>query len=79
MRRWFSTCIVCVCVHTDTEGEQRKARVRTILKICGKNRIINEHPVSYNIVKGGPDRQRLHAGRRGDRRQEDGQDHGHPW
>ena len=30
-----------VCTHTDTEGKQRKARVRNILK----NTIFNEHPV----------------------------------
>ena len=35
----------CVCTHTDTEGEQRKARVRNILKSAEKNTIINEHPV----------------------------------
>ena len=32
------------CTHTDTEGKQRKARVRNILKIS-KNTIFNEHPV----------------------------------
>ena len=35
----------CVCSHTDTEGEQRKARVRNILRSLKKNTIINEHPV----------------------------------
>ena len=34
-----------VCTHTDTEGKQRKARVRNIFKIFGKNTIFNEHPV----------------------------------
>ena len=34
-----------VCTHTDTEGKQRKARVRNILKFLRKNTIFNEHPV----------------------------------
>ena len=34
-----------VCTHTDPEGKQRKARVRNIFKIFGKNTIFNEHPV----------------------------------
>ena len=34
-----------VCTHTDTEGKQRKARVRNICKKSGKNTIFNEHPV----------------------------------
>ena len=34
-----------VCTHTDTEGKQRKARVRNILKSSEKNTIFNEHPV----------------------------------
>ena len=34
-----------VCTHTDTEGNQRKARVRNILKSSWKNTIFNEHPV----------------------------------
>ena len=34
-----------VCTHTDTEGTQRKARVRNILKSSGKNTIFDEHPV----------------------------------
>ena len=36
-----------VCTHTDTEGKQRKARVRKIFKIFRKNTIFNEHPVCY--------------------------------
>ena len=35
----------CVCTHTDTEGEQRKARVRNILKSSEKKTIFNEDPV----------------------------------
>ena len=34
-----------VCTHTDTEGEQRKTRVRNILKSLEKNTILNENPV----------------------------------
>ena len=34
-----------VCTHTETEGKQRKARVRNILKYSKKNTIFNEHPV----------------------------------
>ena len=38
-----------VCTHTDTEGKQRKARVRNILKSSEKNTIFNEHHVcKYN-------------------------------
>ena len=42
-----------VCTHTDTEGKQRKARVRDILKYPGKNTIFNEHPVdsSHSTVE----------------------------
>ena len=36
----------CVCTHTDTEGKQRKARARNILKSLDKNTLFNEHPVS---------------------------------
>ena len=36
-----------VCKHTDTEGKQRKARVRNILISSEKNTIFNEHPVVY--------------------------------
>ena len=35
-----------MCTHTDTEGKQRMARVRNILKSSEKNTIFNEHPVS---------------------------------
>ena len=39
-------CSIClICVHTDTEGKQRKARVRNILKSSKKTTIFNEHPV----------------------------------
>ena len=40
-----------LCSHTDTEGKQRKARVRNILKSLKKS-IFNEHPVNvlYLIV-----------------------------
>ena len=41
----------CICTHTDIEGEQRKARVRNILKSSGKNTIFNEHPVVICIHK----------------------------
>ena len=34
-----------VCTHTDTEGKQRKARVRNILKSLDKNTIFHEDPV----------------------------------
>ena len=35
-----------MCAHTDTEGKQRKARVRNIFKIFGqKNTISKEYPV----------------------------------
>ena len=40
----------CVCTHTDTEGKQRKASVRNILKSSGKNTIFNEHPVHMPIM-----------------------------
>ena len=33
------------CTQTDTEGKQRKVRVRKYFKIFGKNIIFNEHPV----------------------------------
>ena len=37
-----------VCTHTDTEGKQRKARVRNILKSSEKTQyIFNEHPVAH--------------------------------
>ena len=39
--------VPCVCTHTNTEGEQRKASVRNILKSSGKNTIFNEHPVAW--------------------------------
>ena len=35
----------CVCTHTDTEGEQRKARVWNISKSSEKKTIFNKHPV----------------------------------
>ena len=38
-----------VCTHTDTEGKQRKERVRNILKSSKKNTIFNEHPVDKNV------------------------------
>ena len=34
-----------VCAHTDTEGKQRKARVRNIFKHPEKNTIFYKHPV----------------------------------
>ena len=34
-----------MCTHADTEGKQRKARVRNILKSSEKNTIFNEHPL----------------------------------
>ena len=34
-----------VCTHTDTEGKQRKARVRNNFKVFRKNTIFNEYPV----------------------------------
>ena len=38
-----------VCTHNDTEGKQRKAWVRNILKSSKKNTIFNEHHVcKYN-------------------------------
>ena len=40
-----------VCTHTDTEGKQRKARVRNILKSSKKNTIFNEHPVPHDGFK----------------------------
>ena len=43
-----------VCTHTDTEGKQREARVRNILK-SSKNTIFNEHLVYiFNSVKEPP-------------------------
>ena len=36
------------CTHTDTEGKQRAARVRNILKSLEKNTIFNEHPVNLS-------------------------------
>ena len=38
-----------VSTHTDTEGKQRKARVRNILKSSEKNTIFNEHPVPRHL------------------------------
>ena len=38
-----------VCTHADTEGKQRKARVRNILKSSEKNTIFNEHPVDKEV------------------------------
>ena len=38
-----------VCTHTDTEGKQRKARIRNILKFLEKNTIFNEHSVVYAL------------------------------
>jgi len=38
-----------VCTHTDTEGKQRKARVRNISKSSEKNTILNEHPVDDDV------------------------------
>ena len=38
-----------VCTYMDTEGKQRKARVRNILKSLEKNTIFNEHPVDLHI------------------------------
>ena len=40
-----------VCTHTDTEGKQRKARVRNILEKSEKNTIFNEHPVLGSLSK----------------------------
>ena len=40
-----------VCTHTDTEGKQRKARVRKILKSPEKNTIFNEHPVDAALFR----------------------------
>ena len=37
-----------VCTHSDTEGKQRKARVRNILKSSKKNTILNEQPVALH-------------------------------
>ena len=34
-----------VCTNNDTEGKQKKARVRDISKNSEKNTIFNEHPV----------------------------------
>ena len=34
-----------VYTHTDTNGKQRKTRVRNILKSLDKNTIFNKHPV----------------------------------
>ena len=39
-----------VCIHTDTEGKQRKVRVRNIFKKFEKNTIYNEHPVYFYIL-----------------------------
>ena len=36
LQRWCSTCLMCVRTHTDTEGKQRKASVRNILKYSKK-------------------------------------------
>ena len=33
------------CTHTDTQGKQRAARVRNLLKFSEKNTIFNKHPV----------------------------------
>ena len=35
----------CVCTHNDTNGKQRKTRVRNILKSLEKNTIFHKHPV----------------------------------
>ena len=39
-----------MCTHTETEGEQRKARDRYILKSSEKNTIFNEHPVAQHLA-----------------------------
>ena len=39
-----------VCTHIDTEGKQRKARVRNILKSSKKPTIFYEHPVYLNCM-----------------------------
>ena len=39
-----------VCTHTDTEGTQRKARVRNIFQNSEKNTIFNAHPVHKVIL-----------------------------
>ena len=39
-----------VCTHTDTEGKQRKARVRNIFKNSEKNTIFNEQLVSSGYL-----------------------------
>ena len=36
-----------MCTHTDTEGKQRKTRVRNILKSSEKNTIFNELHVGW--------------------------------
>ena len=43
-----------LCTHTATEGKQRKAGVRNILKSSEKNTIFNEHPVQ-SLMKYFPD------------------------
>ena len=44
----------CVCIHTDAEGKQRKARVRHIIKFLEKNTIYNKHltNIQTHIVEG---------------------------
>ena len=39
----------CLCTHTDTEGEQRKARVRNNLKSSEKT-LFKEHPVPISYI-----------------------------
>ena len=39
-----------VCTHTDTEGKQRKARVRNIFKNSEKTQYLMKHPVSMNQI-----------------------------
>ena len=51
-----------VCTHTDTEGKQRKARVRNIIKSLEKNTIFNEHPLYYSVSSRCPGQ--IHPGER---------------
>ena len=41
----------CACTHTDTEGKQRKPRVRNIFKNSEKNTIFNGHPVHSSSAR----------------------------
>ena len=49
LQRWCSTCLACV--HTDTEGKQRKTRVRNILTSLEKTRYLMNTLYQGSIIQ----------------------------